>query len=263
MRTEPEVETPMSFSSKRFCFPFIGQTNLPSVRRQPSALFIATFAVFAALLVATLPANAGLALSPAIVDFSPDQPMRSDIELVNNGDERLFVVVEPSEIKAPGTDAEKRVQNPDPQALGLLATPSRLILEPGQRKYVRIALLADAGDQDRIFRVTIKPVVGAVDAPTTGLKILVGYDVLVIQRPRQPKATVTATRSGETLTLKNEGNTNAELFNGRQCDVSEIHCTQVPGNRLYAGATWNVQIKPDLPIDYAVKVGGDVTLQHY
>src|SRR5260370_2553304 len=100
----------------------------------------------------------GLSLTPAMVDFTADQPPRTDLELLNDGAERLYIVVEPAQILDPGTPAERRVQVVDPQKLGLLATPNRLILEPGERKYVRVAMLADPGDRDRIYRVTVKPV---------------------------------------------------------------------------------------------------------
>src|SRR5581483_2714259 len=108
--------------------------------------------------MAVMPANAGLSVSPVIVDFLPGQPPRADVELVNSRTEQLYVAVEPSEIAAAGTGAERRVQTPDPQELGLLASPGRLILEPGQHKFVRIAMLQEAGESDRIYRITIKPV---------------------------------------------------------------------------------------------------------
>ena len=215
-----------------------------------------------ALIAAPAVARAGLSVAPVIVDVPPNQPPRSDIELVNDGTETLYVVVEPARIEDPGDAGEKRVRLTDPQALGLLATPNRLVLEPGQRKFVRLALLQPPGDTDRIYRVTVKPVTGDVKASETGLKILIGYDLLVIQRPANPGASVVGSRAGDTLTLKNAGNTNAELFQGQQCDAQK-HCTALPGHRLYAGASWNVPIQPVGPIDYSVKVGAKITVQHF
>ena len=209
-----------------------------------------------------LVARAGLSVAPVIVDFQPGDPPRADLELFNDGDETLYVVIEPARIEDPGDAAERRIQNPDPQALGLLATPNRLVLEPGQRKFVRIATLSPPGDVDRIYRVTVKPVVGDVKSGETGLKILVGYDLLVIQRPSRPDASVTASRSGASLTLKNTGNTNAELFQGQRYDAQK-HCTSLPGHRIYAGATWSVPIQPSLPVEYSVKVGPKIASQHF
>jgi P pilus assembly chaperone PapD len=215
-----------------------------------------------ALLAAPAVAWAGLSVAPVIVDAPPNEPPRADVELYNDGTETLYVVVEPSRIENPGDASETRVSLADPQALGLLATPNRLVLEAGQRKFVRIALLQPPGDTDRIYRVTVKPVTGDVKGGETGLKILIGYDLLVIQRPVKPVASVVATRAGETLTLNNAGNTNAELFQGRQCDAQK-HCTALPGHRLYAGTSWSVPIQAGLPVDYSVKVGAKITAQRF
>jgi P pilus assembly chaperone PapD len=214
------------------------------------------------LAVAPDAARAGLSVAPVIVDIQPNQPPRGDVELFNDGAETLYVVVEPSRIEGAGDAGEKRVRQADPRVLGLLTTPNRLVLEPGQRKFVRIAFLLPPGDTDRIYRVTVKPVTGDVKASETGLKILIGYDLLVIQRPAKPEASIVASRAGDTLTLKNAGDTNAELFQGQQCDPQR-RCTALPGHRLYAGASWSVPIQPGLPVDYSVKVGAKITAQHF
>lgn len=229
---------------------------MPSLRPWPCLLAVLALAVAPSL------ARAGLSVAPVIVDVPPNQPPRGDIELFNDGTETLYVVVEPSRIENPGDASETRVRLTDPQALGLLATPNRLVLEAGQRKFVRIALLQPPGDTDRIYRVTVKPVTGDVKASETGLKILIGYDLLVIQRPAKPEASIVASRSGDSLTLKNDGNTNAELFQGQQCDPQK-HCTALPGHRLYAGTSWNVPIQGGLAVDYSVKVGAKITAQHF
>ena len=209
------------------------------------------------------PASAGLVLSEVIVDLKAGAPPREDIEVLNDGAERLYVAVEPAEIKAAGTPAEARVEVRDPGALGLLATPNRLVLEPGQRKLVRIASLKPASDRDLIYRVAVKPVVGAIEATGSGLKVLVGYDVLVIVRPPHPAASITATRSNATIVFKNDGNTNAEMFGGRQCDAAGKSCIEFPSHRLYAGALWQVPIARDTPVEYSVKVGGDTTVRRF
>lgn len=209
------------------------------------------------------PAQARLGVSPVILDFQPDQPRSNDIELFNDGTDRVYVVVEPSEIKGAGTPAEQRIQMPDPKELGLLAAPNQLILEPGQRRFLRIVMLNDPADVDRIYRVTVKPVVGEIESSTTGVKILVGYDVLVIQRPLRPKSAIVGSRSATTLTLTNGGNSNAELFSGRECDAGKRHCNDLPGHRLYAGASWTVPIIANDSVEYSIKTGATVSTQNF
>ena len=209
------------------------------------------------------PARAEMILSHVIVDLAPGTVPSNDIEIWNTDEERLYVVVEPVEVISPGLPEEQRVQRPDPEQLGLLVTPNRLILEPGQRKRVRITALSPRGAVDRIYRVAIKPVAGDLAAKATALKVLVGYDVLVMLRPEEPTEQLSASRHGRTITFRNDGNTNIELFDGRQCDAKGGRCVDLPGKRLYAGAVWTLPLPYDAPLDYAIKVGDKSGLRHF
>jgi P pilus assembly chaperone PapD len=201
------------------------------------------------------PASADMVLDKVILDFTPDAPARDDIEVWNNGTERLYVMVEPNEVIAPGQAGEHRIADPDPAKLGLLVTPQRLILEPGERRLVRIAAIVPRGTQDRIYRVTIKPVVGDVSAAQTALKVMVGYDALVIYRPAAPTGTVTATRAGKSIVFTNDGNSNVEMYQGRQCDAAGKDCRDLPARRLYAGARWEQPLERDTPVEYRITTG--------
>lgn len=199
-------------------------------------------------------AHADLILSQLVVDLTPGDNSRSDIEVWNNGKDRAFVAVDPREIIGPGTPGESSRTDPDPEKLGLLVSPARMILEPGQRKLLRIASIAPS-DRERVYRVTVKPVVGQLSAETTGIKVLVGYDVLVLVRPGQVRAHVTASRSGNQVTLNNDGNVSVELVDGKQCDPSMKSCEPLPGGRLYADAKKIVAVAPDRRAQYRLKVG--------
>lgn len=213
-----------------------------------------TFAALLGALAIAAPANAGLTLSPLILDLSGEQSARGDVELFNNGTERLYVVVEPAAIADAGLATEKRVTNPDPEMLGLLATPNRVVLEPGARKFVRISMLKSPAESDRIFRVVVKPVVGAASGEATGLKVIVGYEMLVIQRPNSPHAALTAERQGDHITITNSGNTNAEIFRGKACPATGAPCEDLQSHRLYAGASVDVPLKAGYRAEYALKV---------
>jgi P pilus assembly chaperone PapD len=217
---------------------------------------VAAAAVALGATIAPAPANAQIVLSNLVVELSPGKDSRQDVEVLNNGLDRAYVAVEPAEIVNGGTPAEARRTDPDPEKLGLLVAPSRMILEAGQRKLVRIAQLAAPGDRERIYRVTVKPVVGPISSDQTGLKVLIGYDVLVLVRPAQSQASVTATRSGDTITFRNDGNVSVELHDGRQCDASGKICSDLPGKRLYAGAQWSTPVKPGTHAEYMLKSPG-------
>ena len=221
----------------------------------------------AALALALVPAAApaGIVLSQAIVDIGPTAPTAQDVEVWNDGGDVAYIIAEPSEIVAAGTAAEKRVRVTDPATGGLLVSPQKLILQPGERKLVRIAAVAARPASDRIYRVTIKPVAGSVSAPTTALKLLVGYDALVIYRPQAPLPDIVATRSGKTVTLANRGNTNAELYDGSQCPAPEATtgCTPLPSRRLYAGAQWMQTLPASGPATYHLTTGALSSVLHF
>jgi P pilus assembly chaperone PapD len=193
--------------------------------RTPRFTVAAAVALAAALAPAA--AQAQIVLSNLVVELSPGKDSRQDVEVLNNGSERAYVAVEPAEIVNPGTPAEARRSDPDPEKLGLLVAPSRMILEAGQRKLIRIAELAAPGDRERIYRVTVKPVVGPISSDQSGLKLLIGYDVLVLVRPAQPRPSVTVTRAGDTVTFVNDGNVSVELEQGRQCDPTDKLCSDL------------------------------------
>lgn len=215
---------------------------------------VAGFAVLGAATMAA-PASADLVLSQVIVDLTPDKVPRVDIDASNTGKERIYVVADPFEIVDPGKPGERRVANPDPAQLGLLVTPQKMILEPGEHKLVRIASIAPSSTAERIYRVTIKPVAGDVSSANTALKILVGYDVLVIVRPSVMTGTVTGVRNGDRLVLTNTGTTNVEIYEGKQCDAKGADCKPLIARRLYAGASLEQAIDPGRPVDYSIKIG--------
>jgi P pilus assembly chaperone PapD len=202
------------------------------------------------------PAHAELVLSELIVELQPGKQVRDDVEVWNNSPERNYVSIEPREIINPSLASQSILKDPDPEKLGLLVSPARMVLEPGQRKLIRIATLSGDAERESVYRVTIKPVVADIQADNSGLKVLVGYDVLVLVRPAQPRPNVTGIRSGTKLTFTNSGNVSVEIVDGRQCKGTRVDCTDLPGKRLYTGATWTIDLPADAPVQYTLKSPG-------
>lgn len=202
------------------------------------------------------PARADLVLSELIVELQPGKVMREDIEVWNNSSARSYVAIDPREIIQPSLASQTERKDPDPEKLGLLVEPARMILEPRQRRLVRIAALPTNTDHERVYRVTIKPVRSIGTSDDSGLKVVVGYDVLVLLRPAQAAARVTATRAGRKLTFTNSGNVSVEIIEGRQCAARRSQCTDLPSKRLYMGASWTVDLPADWPAQYTLKSPG-------
>ena len=219
----------------------------------------AAFATWLAVVGLAVSAHAELVLSDLVVELHPGKNARKDIELWNNSDDRSYVEITPAEIMDPGRATESRRQEPNPERLGLLVSPNRMILEPGQHKVIRVAAIAAPIGRERIYRVTVKPVVGDVSGEHSGLKVLVGYDVLVIVRPENAAPMIVGGREGRTVVIRNEGNSSAELLNGKQCRPIDGNCANLPGKRLYAGAEWRLLLEGEGPVEYSVKFGDKIS----
>jgi P pilus assembly chaperone PapD len=177
-----------------------------------------------------------------------------DIELTNPGDEPLYIQIEPSRIEHPGRPNEQRVSERNPESLGLLITPLRLIVPPGERHRVRVVALEPQPRMDQVFRVTIRPVVGRVETrEKAAVKVIVAYDVLVLVRPPDAHASIEIDRNGRTATLRNTGNSSAVLHDGQQCDTSQTACQTLPARRLYGGAEMKLELPYDTPASYVVR----------
>ena len=209
-----------------------------------------------------MPAAASMVLSNAIIHFEDGAPARQDVEITNTGEDVLYVQIEPHVVLNPGTEEEKRVAIKNPREHGLLVTPSRMVLAPGTAKSMRFVKLSMPDDpkqeKERIYRISARPVVGDVHAEQTGVKVLIGYEVLAIVYPSNPQPDLHVQRDGRVLRAENRGNTNVLLQEGFQCESAEQpleDCAPVRGKRMYPGLTWEVELTHDLPVRFFQSVG--------
>lgn len=232
---------------------------------------VACLAIAAALALPSI-AAAEMLLDKVIVDFKQSTGQRADIEVTNTGKENMYVLVEPAEILNPGTDRQSRVVLKNPRKLGLLVTPNRLVLAPGQAKLVRLSLLSRPTGRDRIYRVKIRPVVGKLVASQTALKIIVGYDTLIIARPLKAESELSGKREGRKLTLHNSGNSNVLVMEARQCRTktgqtekgqTRSDCVSLPTRRIYAKQKWSIDLPLDGPAELKVRFASGVAVRTF
>jgi P pilus assembly chaperone PapD len=189
-------------------------------------------------------ALAGIDVSPTIVILETRATQEAVITVTNTGDKITYVTTQPREVMARGETDEKLRVDPDPTSLGLLATPARLVLERGERRGVRVVALSPPGQDDRVWRVKVAPVAGRLKAGQSGVAFLIGYDALIIQRAADPVVTVTGTRAGKALTLRNTGNSFGMISEVKHCpNANQAECVKLPETkRLYAGQQWSVNL---------------------
>ena len=226
------------------------------ITKSMNALGGKMWATVVAITCAVTPASADLVINQMVVELATSS-RTADILVLNNGQERTYVSIEPNEVLNPGTPEEKRVSNPDPRELGLLLSSARIILEPGQKRLIRVAATSIPDDRERVYRVTIKPVTGDVTSEASGLKLLVGYEMLVMVKPtRGGRVDIESQRSANALSLVNRGNSSVELVDGNQCLGNASGCSPLPSKRLYAGARWSQAVSPGGQIEYRALAGG-------
>ena len=215
------------------------------------------FALLTALLglVLTVPPSfANISMDQMILDFGPNSTDHRDITIFNHGDETSYVDVQVFQVLQPGTPDEARQKVTNLDELSLLATPAKIILGPGQQKLLRIVNLKARDSVDRIYRIAVTPIPGEFETSGTAIKVMVGYEALVIIRPPQPAAALSWQRNGTKLTVTNSGNSNVLLRKGTQCTSPEA-CEELPGKRMYANSEWVLELPINSPGQYEIYDG--------
>ena len=216
----------------------------------------AVFSLLLYLLLNSQSSIAGMSVNKAVIDFSENKHKLTDLLVSNTGDEILYVKVEIFEIVNPGMQNEQRVLQKTPENMNIVVTPNKMAIPAGSKKMLRFMNLKPAEKKDRIYRVHIAPVAGEFIAEQSGVKVLFAYDVLVIARPIQPIAHLTINRVGKRVTIHNSGNTNILLYSGKQCQQEQQDCHDLPAKRMYAGASWELDLPLDKYLNY-IQLGFD------
>ncbi len=234
---------------------------MPACR--PSTLVRAALALLAVLAAfQPEPARAEIALSQIIVDFEPDQPLIQDIEIQNRDAEKAYVEVAVARVANPGEWPMRRETADNPAELGLIATPARFVLAPNGARLIRLIATEPGGEAERIYRVSVVPKVGEVTDQRSGVKVVVGYEVLVIVRPKVPRVELDVRREGKVLVVRNTGNTNVLIPTVRQCPTP-ADCRGVNGTRVYAGRTERIELPLDMPAEALFSQGRRTWTQTY
>lgn len=206
------------------------------------------------------PASAQLVVDKLWIDLDTTSTGRADVVLKNESADRYYISVAPVEMLHPGTTEEQRIARSNPEELGLLVSPSRLVLDPGATRAIRIVSINPELAAERVYRIRVTPEVGQVQAGEASgdergisLKVLTAYDLLVVARPAQPESRLEAVRGDEELVLTNEGNTNTLLLDGKTCVAAPEgeRCAPLEDRRLYAGAQWRIALdSPDAQVRF-------------
>ncbi|CAH0991946.1 hypothetical protein SIN8267_02061 [Sinobacterium norvegicum] len=218
--------------------------------------FIHTCLIATAAALISHTTMAGIALSSIIIDLDPTAKPYTDIIVLNDDKaENAYVAVDLYEVIRAGMPDEQRNYVENPKDVSLLISPNKFVIPPGSRKQVRIVDIKGPGDSDRIYRATFKPVAGESESQSTGVKIMVAYETLILRRPSKPNYQIEVSRQGDTVSFSNTGNSAVKIEDVQHCadgqSIKAEDCTKLGAQRLYVGNQWQV-VSP---------VGGEIFYQ--
>lgn len=217
--------------------------------------------------------QASMVLDRSIMVFAAGDAPRQDVTITNPDPDTMFVEVEVLEVRHPGTDKEERLVVRNPEEIGLIATPKRLVLPSGTSRIIRLVNLAGHGDAERVYRVNVKPVTAPEEETPSddkekrmSIKILIAYQLLIFVDPQKRNVLIEGRREGNQLHLANRGNVNAYLYDGRQCKQGEARdqCARIDkATRLYPGNEKVLTLPHDQSVEFQVEAAGQHTRQRF
>ncbi len=206
-------------------------------------------------------ASAVIKVSTLHVDFLPTGNQFQDVFIQNAGTDVEYVNVSLFKRTNPVQDPNKieSASGQNPKDFGMVVTPNKLAIAPGQIKRVRLLNLSHGNKTDVVYGLNILPVPAPVlrsketeDVHTAAqVEIISAFVVGVYVLPVNPHVNLSLKRDGKTLTAENTGNTNVLLDNGQQCTTDKKPvCTEVDPLRVYGNSKVQIKLSQDLPVTY-------------
>jgi P pilus assembly chaperone PapD len=223
------------------------------------SFFIALF-----LLLLTTVVSARIQVTPNIVNHRASDSRLQTIKLINTSDKKAYVKLIAYKDINPGTDKEKSKKIKGRRG-GIVVTPKKTIMQPNSQAFAQIIFRKPPlKNKDRNYRLEVKPVSGGSfevsadkdssdDDLTTGVRVLVGYNLPVIQRPAKLKPRLSVERKKDQTIITNTGNTQVVLTNFRHCPPgsSNEQCKPIDKNRrLYVGNSIKLNVPKTSKILY-------------
>lgn len=207
-----------------------------------------------ALLTLTLSSSAFAAIkvNTLRVFFHPGSERFQDVYVKNIGAKTDYVHVTVFKRTDPAKNPnllEKAKGNP--KTFGMLATPSKMALKPGQSRRIRAISFVKGNKNEEIFVIRVEPVKSPLktakveDKKVAGVQVVASYDVTAYVLPAKPTTHITVKRDGKKLTFTNTGNTSGLVFDLEQCkSLSDTKsCKPVEMvKRIYAHSSWSFEL---------------------
>jgi len=194
------------------------------------------------------PSHAQLNVDKSILELS-NKTNKTNVRLSNSGEDTLYINLNLVEIIDPArSDTESKALT-NPATDGIIIHPRQIVLQPGQARTAKVMLSQAVESQDRVFRLNIKPLAGdalpnADAEQSAGVRIMLGYQLLVLARPDKLDIDVEMTRNDNNVVFNNKSNTSVLLRELSACNGDS--CTEMTPNRLYPNEVLTVEMPQGL-----------------
>ena len=215
-------------------------------------------------MLSTAAFGSAISVSPLLVNMQAGQRF-SQVQVRNVGTDTAYVTADVSKVINPGMPNQQILKmQDDPEKIGLIALPNKMIIPPHQERLLRFYLLQPTPRSiDQVYHVFVSPVEGEIEAVKqprenpngsigtvhAGIRIILAYGIKIFVRPKNPQPHLVFDRTGKHLTIKNIGNSNVLVTLVEQCQAG--HCQKVPGlvQRYYVGNVYSAALPYNAPVN--------------
>jgi hypothetical protein len=175
-------------------------------------------------------------------------------EILNAGtkDEEIFIYKQIDRESPEGKyEIEKyknrNIQIKSPENSDLYFSPSKIILEKSgshlDSQTIRVVNVNKELKDERIYRLRVYPVIDGFGKKNKkmGIKILMGYESLVLIQSNNPKLNYSYKIIDKKMIIKNEGNDNIKFESGEHCNDSK-KCELLAPFRLYNNTSEEISL---------------------
>jgi len=209
-------------------------------------------------LFGTILSSYGSAINVYPLDLDVNYQSRfHDVQVYNVGNDKAYVALNIALVKHPGLPDQQEIPLQDnPYQVGLIVTPNKMVIPPGQMRMARMLYIGQPPEEDLVYKVRIAPATGQYvvisnnNGVNAGVNVIIAYSVNVFVRPLKPLVKMSLVRQGQDLRFENQGNTNVLIGYCQQCPTQDPkHCTSFDvSKRIYARETYHYQLPSALPV---------------
>jgi len=195
------------------------------------------------------------------VDFESKGKQFQDVFVNNTGDKVEYVDITLSKRVDPVRHPDDLLisTGQDPKIFGMVATPSKIVLSPGQTKRVRLLNLNQNSPKELVYALRVEPIEPPVQSADHSVKtggqvsVISAFVVGVYVLPPNPFVQISLHREDKKLIIRNTGNIDALLDKGQQCtEAKPPVCAELPPIRIYGDTVVEISLPQVLPVTYRV-----------